>query len=55
MICLTEFGKNSSVNLSFLTNDVAIILGVISIIEWAILIWYVTRPQPEWLERWFPA
>lgn len=55
MICLPEFAKNSSVSLSFLTDDIAIILGVISAIEWVLLVWYITRPQPEWLERWFPA
>jgi len=54
-VCLSQFVQNSSTNLNFMTDELAIILGIISAIEWMLLIWHVTRPQPEWMERWFPA
>lgn len=54
-ICLSQFVQDSSTNLNFITDELAVVLGIISAIEWLLLIWYITRPQPEWMERWFPA
>lgn len=54
-LCLSKFLQNSSANLNFMTDELVIILGIIAAIEWMLLISYVTRPQPEWMERWFPA
>ena len=54
-VCLSQFVQNSSTNLNFMTDELVIILGIISAIEWLLLIWYIARPQPEWMERWFPA
>ena len=54
-IGLSQFVQDSSTNLNFITDELAIILGIISTIEWLLFIWYITRPQPEWMERWFPA
>ena len=47
--------QDSSTSLNFITDELAVLLGIISAIEWLLLIWYITRPQPEWMERWFPA
>lgn len=54
-VCLSQFVQNSSTNLNFMNDELAVLLGIISVIEWLLLIWYITRPQPEWMERWFPA
>lgn len=47
--------QNSSLNLLFLTNEMALALGIIAVVEWIILLWYMFKRTPEWAEQWFPA
>lgn len=47
--------QNSSLNLLFFTDKMALVVGIISVLEWVILLWYMFKPTPEWAEQWFPA